>query len=84
MQWVEEQEERTLQFIQAKGFGVHRAEHGPTSQGKSLFVFLIDDPKQNAISLLTPVSNTVFHALSRGTLRFAFHGSFKNHSFQRV
>ena len=30
-------------------------------QQSTLFVFLIDGPKQNAGSLLTPVSNTVFN-----------------------
>ena len=40
----------------------------------ALFVFSIDDPKQNAGSLLTPVSSIVFDALSHGTLGFAFHG----------
>ena len=33
----------------------------------SLFVFSIDDPKQNATTLLTTVSNIVFYALSSGT-----------------
>ena len=45
----------------------------------ALFVFSIDDPKQNAGSLLTPGSKTVFHALSHGTLGFALHGSSFNH-----
>ena len=45
----------------------------------ALFVFSIDDPKQNAGSLLTPVSSTVFDALSHGTLGFALHGSYFNH-----
>ena len=45
----------------------------------SLFVFLIDGPKQNATSLLTPVSNIVFYALSSGTLSFALHGSSISH-----
>ena len=49
----------------------------------SLFVFSIDGPKQNATSLLTPVSN-VFYALSSGTLGFAFHGSFNIQLFQRI
>ena len=40
---------------------------------------MIDDPKQNATSLLTPVSNIVFNALSSGTLSFALHGSSSNH-----
>ena len=44
----------------------------------SLFVFLIVGPKQNAGSLLTPVSETVFYALSHGTLGFALHGSYLN------
>ena len=46
---------------------------------RPLFVFLIDGPKQNATSLLTPVSNIVFYALSSGTLGFALHGSSVNH-----
>ena len=45
----------------------------------SLFVFSLSDPKQNARSLLTPVSGTVFYALSHGSLAFALHGSFFNH-----
>ena len=49
------------------------------SQAKSLFVFSIVGPKQNAGSLLTPVSDTVFDALSHGTLGFALHGSYLNH-----
>ena len=35
-------------------------------------------PKQNAGSLLTPVSDTVFNALSHGTLGFALNGSSLN------
>ena len=46
---------------------------------KILFVFSIDDPKQNATSILTPLSNIVFYALSSGTLSFALHGSSVNH-----
>ena len=46
---------------------------------RSLFVFSIDAPKQNATSLLTPVSSIVFYALSSGTLGFALHGSSVNH-----
>ena len=45
----------------------------------TLFVFSISDPKQNARSLLTPVSGTVFKALSHSSLGFALHGSFFNH-----
>ena len=46
---------------------------------RALFVFSLSDPKQNARSLLTPVSGTVFYALSHGSLGFALHGSFFNH-----
>ena len=45
----------------------------------ALFVFSMHGPKQNAGSLLTPVSETVFYALSYGTLGFALHGSSLNH-----
>ena len=45
----------------------------------SLFVFSMVGPKQNAGSLLAPVSDTVFDALSHGTLGFALHGSYLNH-----
>ena len=45
----------------------------------SLFVFSIGGPKQNVKSFLTPVSESVFYALSRGSLGFALHGSFFNH-----
>ena len=55
-----------------------RDESGVTV-GKPLFVFLKSDPKQNARSLLTPVSDPAFHALSHGSLSFALHGSFFNH-----
>ena len=54
------------------------------NQPLPLFVFSIDDPKQNAVSLLTPVSSIVFDSLSHGTLGFAFHGSSNNHLFQRI
>ena len=42
------------------------------SNSDLLFVFSIDDSKQNATSLLTPVSNIVFDVLSSGTLGFAW------------
>ena len=48
-------------------------------QELALFVFSIDDLKQNAGSLLTSVSYTVCYALSYGTLGFALHGSSLNH-----
>ena len=54
-------------------FGTSKLATGP------LFVFSIVGPKQNAGSLLTLVSDTVFYALSHGTLGFALHGSFFNH-----
>ena len=44
-----------------------------------LFVFSINGLKQNARSLLTPVSDPAFQALSHGCLGFALHGSFLNH-----
>ena len=46
----------------------------------TLFVFLIADPQQNDVSLLTPVSDSVFIALSDGTIHFAPHGSLLNHN----
>ena len=46
------------------------------------FCFLDDCPKQNAGSLLTPFSDTVFDTLSHGTLGFALHGSYLNHFLQ--
>ena len=49
----------------------------------TLFVFSICGPKQNARSLLKPVSYTVFYALSHGNLHFVLHGSFTNRLFQR-
>ena len=51
---------------------------------RSLFVFSIDGPQQNAGSLLTPDSDTVFNALLHGTLSFTFHGSFNNHLFLKI
>ena len=45
----------------------------------SLFVFSIGGPKQNVKSFLTPFYESVFYALSRGSLGFALHGSFFNH-----
>ena len=56
----------------------------PINKGGALFVFSICDHKQNARSLLTPVSDTVFYALSRGTsLNYVLHGRFNNCLFQR-
>ena len=46
----------------------------------SRFVFLRDNPQQNGVSLLTPVSDSVFIALSDGTIHFAPHGSSLNHN----
>ena len=45
-------------------------------EGGALFVFSLSDPKQNARSMLTLVSDTVFYALSHGSLDFAL-----NHLF---
>ena len=41
----------------------------------SLFVFSIGDPKQNVNSFMTPVYDSVFNALSHGSLGFVLHGS---------
>ena len=46
----------------------------------TLFVFHRDDPKQNDVKLLTPVSDLVFNALSDGTIHFALYGSSLNHN----
>ena len=40
-------------------------------------------PKQNARSLLTPVSDPAFYALSHGSKHFLLHGSSNNRLFQR-
>ena len=50
----------------------------------SLFVFLIGSCEQNGVSLLTPVSDSVFIALSDGTFLFSLHGSFKNHQHKAL
>ena len=42
---------------------------------RSLFVFSINGLKQNARSLLTPVSHPDFYALSHGSLHFGLYGS---------
>ena len=59
----------------------HRIYARFTHTFSSLFVFLKSDPKQNARSLLTPVSDPAFQALSHGSHGFALHGSFFNHFF---
>ena len=46
----------------------------------ALFVFQRDDPQQNGVKLLTPVSDLVFNALSDGTIHFALYGSSLNHN----
>ena len=46
----------------------------------TLFVFQSDDPQQNGVKLLTPVSSLVFIALSDGTIHFALYGSSHNHN----
>ena len=46
----------------------------------TLFVFQRDDPQQNGVKLLTPVSDLVFNALSDGTIHFALYGSSLNHN----
>ena len=49
-----------------------------------LFVFSIGSRKQNGVSLLTPVSDSIFIALSDGTFLFSLHGSFKNHQHKAL
>ena len=44
-------------------------------KGSPLFVFSINGLKQNARSLLTPVSDPDFYALSHGSLHFGLYGS---------
>ena len=44
-----------------------------------LFVSSMVGPKQNAGSILTPISDSYFHVPSHGSLG-AFNGSFFNHS----
>ena len=44
----------------------------------SLVFFQRDDPKQNGVKLLTPVSDLVFNALSDSTIHFALYGSSLN------
>ena len=50
----------------------------------SLFVSSIGSCKQNGVSLLTPVSDSIFIALSDGTFLFSLHGSFKNHQHKAL
>ena len=56
----------------------------PLSKAMPLFVFLIGSCEQNGVSLLTPVSDSVFIALSDGTFLFSLHGSFKNHQHKAL
>ena len=46
-----------------------------SGEGGALFVFSIGDPKQNVNSFMTPVSDSVFNALSHGSSGFVPHGS---------
>ena len=50
----------------------------------SLFVFSLGGREQNGVSLLTPVSDSVYIALSDGTFIFSLHGSFKNHQHKAL
>ena len=50
----------------------------------TLFVFSIGSREQNGVSLLTPVSYSVFIALSSGTFLSSGHGSFKNHQLKDI
>ena len=46
--------------------------------------FSIGVPRQNEGTRLTPVSDTVFYALSHGSLRFVLKGGFKKPFFKRI
>ena len=63
-------------MINLASFIIGMQKDGPC---RALFVSSMVGSKQNAGSLLTPVSETVFYALSYGTLGFALHGSSLNH-----
>ena len=80
--------EPTVQSTETVCVGRHRLKNWKhcfrNSPPRPLFVFSIVGPKQNAGSLLTHVSDSVFIALSHGTLGFALNGSFNNHLFQRI
>ena len=69
----------TLHFVWGHLTRKQTVQHFNMKKRASLFVFSMVGSKQNAGSLLTQVSDTVFHALSHGTFGFALHGSFFNH-----
>ena len=50
----------------------------------ALFASSMGGLKQNVNSILTHVPDTVFHALSHGSLHFVLHGSLVNRLFQRI
>ena len=50
-------------------------EYDATVCPASLFVFQRDDPQQNGVKLLTPVSDLVFDALSDGTIHFSLYSN---------
>ena len=54
--------------------------HNANNEMATLFVFQRDDPQQNGVKLLTPVSELIFNALSDGTIHFALYGSSLNHN----
>ena len=60
--------------------GLQQGTHLAHLKHISLFVFQRDDPQQNGVKLLTPVSSLVFNALSDGTIHFAMYGSSLNHN----
>ena len=72
-------------FSHDKLTNIHAAKESQVEArcSSALFVFSINDLKQNARSLLTPVSDTAFYALSHGNLYFVLHGSSNNRLFQR-
>ena len=66
-------------FSKTESFFFAQTQQVPLSQ----CVFSINGPKQNARSLLTPVSVQAFYALSNGSKHFVLHGSSNNRLFQR-
>ena len=54
-----------------------------TEKDLAQFVISMGGLKQNVNSLLTHVSDTVFHALSHGSLHFVLLGSFDARLFQK-
>ena len=70
-------------FIEEGHFHFGQSTNKSKLKRVSLFVFSITCPKQNARSLLKPVSDPPFYALSHSSKHFLPHGSSNNRLFQR-